>query len=88
MIQRIIFGIIGLVIVFMAPWWVVFVIGIIGAILFPWYIEIIFFGIIIDVLYGNVGVPWYQQLVHTIRFFPVVPIIEFMKRRFTVRTKW
>ncbi|MDO8604427.1 MAG: hypothetical protein Q7K40_03460 [bacterium] len=50
--RRIIFNFILLGAVFFAPWWVTFLLGIIGAFVFEKYFEIFGFGVLFDLLYG------------------------------------
>ncbi len=55
---RIIFDIILFIAVFYIPWWVIAVLALIGAFLWPPYLEIFIFGILLDVLYGSNAFPF------------------------------
>lgn len=81
MVRRILFNILGLVLTIVAPWWAVLAYSILGALLFPWYIEMIFFGILFDVIYGNIGG---FHIKHTIVFLVPLLVVEFAKPRLNV----
>lgn len=49
---RIIFNIILFLAVFYTPWWIVVALAFIGVFMWPLYLEILFFGILLDILYG------------------------------------
>lgn len=50
--KRVFFGIACVLGILFAPWWVVFLVALVGAFLFAPYYELIFFGIFYDLLYG------------------------------------
>lgn len=77
--KRIPWDILCLVLVFIAPWWVVLILGVIGVILFPWYLEIIFLGVLFDVLYGGIAISWYRHLIHTAIFTVPLLVAEYIK---------
>ncbi|MDB4983844.1 MAG: hypothetical protein JWM20_23 [Patescibacteria group bacterium] len=79
MIRRILWDIVLLILVFMAPWWVSLCVGIGGAVLFPWYVEIVLAGAIIDAIYGGAARHWYSHLIHTGIFALLLLAIEFIK---------
>lgn len=69
-----------LVLAMIAPWWVTLIVGVISTALFPWFIEIIFIGILYDALFGGVvGTAWYSHGIHTLIFSSVLFIAEFIK---------
>ena len=82
--KRILFDIIGILIVFMFPWWVAFAYGLIGIILFPWYIEIVIFGALIDILYGGTARHWYTHIIHMVIFAVPLFIGEFIKTKISL----
>lgn len=55
--KRIIFNLVLLGAVFYTPWWVVVILAFIGAYFCPPYYEIIFFGVLVDILYGAGSFP-------------------------------
>ena len=55
--KRIFFDLILLVAVFYTPWWVVAVLGLIGAFYCSQYYEVIVAGLLIDILYGASSFP-------------------------------
>lgn len=79
--KRIAWDIGGIVLVFFAPWWVTLIFGILGALYFSWYLEIIFLGILYDVLFGGVSGSWYYHMIHTTIFTLPLLSIEFVKTR-------
>lgn len=82
---RVFWGIASLFMVFIAPWWVVLCMGIIGAIIFPWYIEIIFLGACFDALFGGATGAWYRTLIHTGIF--TIPLLVILPLKGMVRTR-
>ena len=83
--KRIVWDIIVIALVFIAPWWVTLLFGIIGAALFPWYLEIIFFGVLYDVLFGGVNGSWYYHLIHTGIFTTPLLVAELIKTKINTR---
>lgn len=77
--KRVLFDILGIVLVIIAPWWLVLVYGIIGAVLFSWYLEILLFGVLFDVIYGTIGGG--IHLKHTLIFMIPLVIAELVKPR-------
>ncbi len=77
--MRIGFDIILIVLIFTTPWWVVFIVGIIGAIFFQWYLELIFAGVVIDIMFGGGSMSWYRHMMHTIIFMIPVGIMEIVR---------
>ncbi len=70
--KRIFFDLILLAAVFYTPWWVVVVLGFIGAFYYPLYYEVIVAGLLIDILYGASSFPLggvYGILGATVVFF-------------------
>lgn len=63
--KRVIWDILCIVAVFVAPWWVTLFAGILGVVFFEWFLEILFLGALYDALYGGMSSSWYQHLVHT-----------------------
>lgn len=59
---RIIFDIVLLLCIGLAPWWATVVVGIVGALLFPRFYEILFVGAILDALYSPYLLPWTTAL--------------------------
>lgn len=68
MIARIGYDMIGIVLLFILPWWGILLYGIGGIVLFPRYVEIAFFGVFFDITYGGSFLPWYLRYEHTILF--------------------
>lgn len=83
MFLRIVFVLLGLGLVFIAPWWVVLIMGAIGVVMFPWFLEIILLGVIIDALFGGFGA-WYTWIFHTGIFTTVLLLGEFIKSKIHV----
>jgi hypothetical protein len=83
-IKRTLWDIVLVILAFMAPWWVVLVVGAGGAILFSWYIEFVIMGAILDALYGGTARHWYTHLIHTGLFTSILGIIEFIKSKISV----
>lgn len=77
--KRVVWDIFLLTLALVAPWWVTFVVGIGGIVLFPWYVEIIFAGAIYDSLFGGVAVGHIHHLIHTGIFTAPLLIIEYIK---------
>ena len=78
-IRRILWDIILLMLAFTAPWWVVLVVGTVGAVLFPWYVEMICAGAILDAIYGGAARHWYAHLLHSGLFAAPLFAIELVK---------
>ncbi|MFZ2303510.1 MAG: hypothetical protein WAV98_01815 [Minisyncoccia bacterium] len=55
--KRIIFDIILLSTVFIAPWWFVAILAFVGAFFWSPYYEIFIFGVLLDILYGANAFP-------------------------------
>lgn len=83
MIARIVFAMISIGIVFLAPWWIGLLVGIIGVILFPWFFEIIIFGLMYDSAFGS-GSAWYIMFLHTGIFTTSLFFGEFIKTKIHV----
>jgi hypothetical protein len=66
--------------IFFFPWWVVFVFGFFGAIMFPLYIEIILIGITYDILFYSSNIPWYYYGRHTFIALAMVTLSVFIFR--------
>ena len=77
--KRILWDIVAIILVFWAPWWVTFIVGIGGVVLFPWYLEIIFLGAFYDAIFGGNFVHWYHHLIHTAIFTIPLLIGELIK---------
>jgi hypothetical protein len=84
MTKRLLWDIIGLLLVCIAPWWAVLLFAIAGTVLFRWYLEMIVFGILFDVLFGGVSVSWLGHMAHTIIFAIPLIISETIKRNINV----
>lgn len=81
---RVLFTLGGIVLTLLMPWWVVFGYGIIGIILFPWYLEVICIGLYFDTVFGIPTVVWYMRMMHTAWLvFPLI-IVELIKQRINV----
>lgn len=50
--KRILFDVILLGSIFYAPWWLIIILALIAAFLWPPYYEVIVFGILVDLMYG------------------------------------
>lgn len=83
--KRFLLDSIGLVIVLMFPWWVGFIVVIVGTIFFPWYVEALFFGAIYDILYGGVVHHWYLHITQLVIFAIPLFVAEFIKTRIVLR---
>lgn len=83
--KRIAWDSVSIALIFLAPWWVTLVFGIMGTIFFRWYLEIIFIGILYDALFGGVSGPWYYHLIHTGIF--TLPLLgsQFIKTRINTK---
>lgn len=57
-VYRIICDVVLLASIALAPWWMVAVLAIVGALLFPRFYEIILAGAALDALYGFGAIPW------------------------------
>ncbi len=79
--KRIVFDILALGMVFFTPWWAALLFGILGVVLFSWYVELIFLGMFYDVFFGGVAGPWYYHLLHTGIFTLPLLVIEFIKTK-------
>lgn len=77
--MRIGFDIILIFLTFTTPWWVVFIVGLFGALLFRWYVELIIAGVVIDILFGTSSMVWYRQIIHTVLFMIPIGIIEYLR---------
>ncbi len=82
--KRAVFDIFAVILAFFAPWWVVLMYAMIGSILFPWYLETIFFGLFFDVMYGTSMLPWYERVSHTALFLIPLSISEYVKSRINI----
>ena len=83
--KRILYDIAGLVIVFMFPWWAGLIVAVIGVIVFPWYIEALFFGALYDILYGGIVHHWYLHITQLVIFAIPLFVAEFIKTRIVLR---
>ena len=83
--KRIVWDIVSIALVFFAPWWVALIFGIIGVVFFSWYLEIIFLGVLYDVLFGGVSGSWYYHLIHTGIFTAPLLGIELVKTKINTR---
>jgi hypothetical protein len=83
--KRILWDVLALILLFFAPWWVVFIVGVIGIVFFSWYLEIIFLGVLYDVFFGGVSGTWYYHLIHTTLFTTTLIFAEFIKTRVNTR---
>lgn len=79
--KRIVWDLIVLLLVFIAPWWVTLIVTGIGAVFFPWYLEMIIVGALYDALFGGIHGVWYYHLLHTFFFTIPLLIIEFIKTK-------
>jgi hypothetical protein len=82
--KRIIWDILAIALVVIAPWWITLIWGVLGVIFFTWYLEIIILGALYDALFGLRFLPWYQHLIHTGIFTVPLLIIQFVKTRINV----
>lgn len=71
--KRVIWDILCVLLVFVMPWWVTLIAGILGVIFFGWFFEILFLGVLYDALYGGTSGLWYQHLIHTGIF--IIPLL-------------
>jgi hypothetical protein len=82
--KRLAWDSIGLLLVFIAPWWAVLVVAIAGAIFFRWYLEMIVFGLLFDILFGGVATSFMGHITHTILFAIPLIVSETVKRNINV----
>jgi hypothetical protein len=85
--KRFLFIILLVAAFFLFPWWVVFILGIIGSLLFNNFFEIILLGIMYDVYFHIPGLPWYKSIMYilmSIGIFFVVMIIKKLVRKPTL----
>lgn len=76
--KRIIFDVIILSLVFCTPWWLVFLLVIIGAYIWPSYYEIIVVGMLLDVLYGG-GSLYFGGLAYTVSSLIIYFIVSYIR---------
>lgn len=76
--KRIIFDIIILSLVFCAPWWLVFLLAIIGAYIWSSYYEVIVVGMLLDVLYGG-STLYFGGVVYTVSSLIMYFIVSFLR---------
>lgn len=57
--KRTFFNLFFLGVLLYAPWWVVFIVAVYGVFVFPWYVEILFAGLLFDILYGAFSLPFF-----------------------------
>jgi len=74
------FDILMIIVCLAAPWWVALPLGIIGIVLFPWYVEIIIAGALYDTLFGIPSV-WYYHILHTGMFSLPLLVGEYIKSK-------
>ncbi|PIP87321.1 hypothetical protein COW81_00835 [Candidatus Campbellbacteria bacterium CG22_combo_CG10-13_8_21_14_all_36_13] len=68
--------------VFLFPWWLVMVFGVVLAFIFKNYFEIVFAGIIIDMIFGDKGIfllPF--PIFYTLLFLIIVVLVNLVKTR-------
>jgi hypothetical protein len=82
--KRVAWDLLALILVIIAPWWVVLVVGIMGAIVFPWYVELVFLGALIDALYGGNASRLLGHFIHAGIFSVPLLCIEFIRTRINI----
>ncbi len=82
--KRILWDILCFGLVIVAPWWVTLTVGTLGAVIFSWYLELVFLGALYDALFGGIALPWYRHLIHTGIFSIPLLLIELIKTRINV----
>ena len=83
--KRVLWDVLCLVVLFFAPWWATLALGIVGTIFFSWYIEIIFLGVLYDVLFGGITGTWYYHMIHTGIFTLPLIVSEFVKTKINIK---
>lgn len=77
---RIFFVCITLVLVFLVPWWLVLILGLVGVAIFHPFPEFLLTGILFDILYGAGPGVW-NLARHTIIFLAVFLVVTFIRSR-------
>ncbi len=78
--QRISIAIIVIVSAFVLPWWVPAAVSLYGALRFPFFLEALVAGVIIDVLYGThniLGIPGFATLCALV----LISVMTFVRSR-------
>lgn len=79
--KRIIYSIIVFSLVFLTPWWVSIIFAIAGAFYFKLFIELIFVGMFIDSIYGNILFDDKIAFMFTLATSVLLGFISFLKDR-------
>lgn len=82
--KRIAWDIVAFALVATAPWWAVLAVGIAGAVMFPWYLELVILGAVLDAVYGGNASGFFGRLVHTGIFSAPLLLVEFVRTRVNV----
>lgn len=78
---RILYTVVLVLVVFFVPWWAVLILALVGAMVFPWYLESVFIGLYFDVFFGYPALDWYRNIMHTAIFTLPVLAIQYIKPR-------
>lgn len=68
------------------PWWVTLAFGVVGIVIFSWYFEALFLGLLFDVLYGfpaGEKIPFYAYLYSLVFLFSFL-VFEYLKRKIQI----
>lgn len=79
--KRALYGVALIVCAFVMPWWVAVVFSLIGILYFPHLYEVIFVGLIIDMLYGGTIVIHGVTIMFTIGLAIALYVLTNLKRR-------
>ncbi len=79
--KRVLYGVALIVCAFVMPWWISVLFSLIGILYFPHLYEVIFVGLIIDMLYGGTIVVHGVTIMFTIALTISLYVLTNLKRR-------